>query len=81
VVDALGRGGEALHRLVGGKLSGGGGKSSSELREMVLGCRKPKLAGLRSTSGSRQSSGCTGSGLGGDVDGCRRWLEMAAEAG
>jgi hypothetical protein len=48
---------------------------------MVLGCRKPKLAGLRSTSGSRRSSGCTGSGFRGDVGGCRRWPGTASEVG
>jgi hypothetical protein len=77
----LGRGGEALYRRVGGRPSGGGGRSSSELQGMVLGCRKPKLVGLRSTSGSRRSSGCTGSGFGGDMGGCRRWPGMAAEVG
>jgi hypothetical protein len=36
------------------------------------------LDGLRSTNGSRRCSGSTGSGLGGGVGGCRRWLGVAA---
>jgi hypothetical protein len=47
-------------------------RGSSELRGMVLGCRKPKLAGLRSTSGSRRGSGCTGSRFTGGVGVDRR---------
>jgi hypothetical protein len=40
-----------------------------------------KIGGLRSTSRSRRGSGCTGSGFGGGVGGCRRWLGTAAEIG
>jgi hypothetical protein len=45
------------------------------------GMQETEIGGLRSTSGPRRSSGCTGLGFGGDVGGCRRWPETAAEAG
>jgi hypothetical protein len=72
---------ENLYRRFNGRPSGGGAWSSPALRGMVLGCGKTKLEGLRSTSGSQWSSGCTGSGFGGGVGGYRRWLGMAAEVG
>jgi hypothetical protein len=43
--------------------SGGGALSSPALREMMFGCRRTKLDGLGSTSGSRWGSNSSGSGL------------------
>jgi hypothetical protein len=43
-----------------------------------LGCGRMKLNGLESISGPRRCSGSTGSRLGGDVGGCRRWPGVAA---
>jgi hypothetical protein len=49
--------------------SGGGALSSPALREMMFGCRRTKLDGLVTTSGSRWGSNSSGSGLGGSGDG------------
>jgi hypothetical protein len=49
--------------------SGGGALSSPALREMMFGCRRMKLDGLGSTSGSRWCSNSSGSGLGGSGGG------------
>jgi hypothetical protein len=49
--------------------SGGGALSSPALREMIFGCRRMKLDGLGSISGSRRCSNSTGSGLEGGVGG------------
>jgi hypothetical protein len=52
-VDAFGGDGEVLYRRVDGRPNGGGVGSSPTLWGMVLRCEKPKLARLRSSSGSR----------------------------
>jgi hypothetical protein len=49
--------------------SGSGALSSPALREMMFGCRRTKLDGLVSTSGSRWCSNSSGSGLGGSRGG------------